>query len=517
VASAPAQVPQSETQPEVRRRKPLGSSRRKEKPSLMKQLLWKVKAPTPAPAPAPATSVADDAEELVLAQVREDEENDEDEEVAFAAEERHALKRKAASLAQAMLSRSPVESSSQETQSGSEDESLFVQYSLLSSDDAHEPPSSSSLSSSPAAFRVDLADSCFPTPLSLESVAGAKARSPKAQVHEVLLDNFALSPAELSIVKGDLVVWRVSEQTLGMAEHALDATLFAVGGAYARKTSTPLLGPGSGFAWRLDVAGRLEVECSVYKTQCTVLINEDAAAKRRFAIARASKLVPADALRHPKKLSTRAKRAAKLAREALAATARASSVEEEEEEPEAASGVASADSVEVFHRSTSLACVPELDAGVCREVLAQLDDVRAAAGAAEATGFIVVGDVACPVAEAADSETSAHDRAEAAAIDDDDDAGGAGAAAPVDDVVDFQQRIIAMLQKSEEAQVRQRDEFEVADSGFDAGAAYAFFKRRFAHVQHADEAVAYAHCPERDVVSRGGGLALSDVLRALMG
>lgn len=38
----------------------------------------------------------------------------------------------------------------------------------------------------------------------------------------------------------------------------------------------------------------------------------------------------------------------------------------------------------------------------------------------------------------------------------------------------------------------------------------------FAHVQHAEEAAAYARCPERNSLTCGG-LALSDVLRALMG
>lgn len=463
--TASAHVPEEED--EGRRRKPVGSSsKRKDKPSLMKQLLWKVKAPVAVPVSGPAPVVAHAEEEVVLAQVREDEENGEDEEVAFAAEERLALKRMSASLAKAMMSRSLVESSSQETQSGSEDESLFVQYSLLSSDDAHEPTPS-------PVDPVTLADSCFPTLLALESVANAKAHSPKAQVHEVVLDNFALSPRELSIVKGDIVVWRVSEHTLGMAEHSLDATLFAATGAFARKTSTPLLGPGNGFAWRLDVAGRLEVECSVYKTQCTVQINEDAAAKRRFASAQASTLVLTNASqRRPKKPSARAKRAAKLARLALAASASIA------EEPEADSGSENAESVAVFHRSTDVARVSDLDAGVCREVLSQLEDVKAATVAADATGFIVVGDVACPVAEEEEAYSENREGTEADGPAGDHSEDAEAEAETVDDVVDFQQRIIAMLQKSEEAQARQRDEFEVADSGFDASATYTFFKQR---------------------------------------
>lgn len=433
---------------EIRRRKPFGTNKsRKDSPSLMKQLLWKVKAPVAAapttpPVPEQPPVSAASVEESVRVQVREEE----DEEVAFAAEERHSLKRMSTSLAKSMGS-FPVESSSQETQSGSEDESSFVHYNLLSGDDsAHEP--------SPA-FRVDLLESCFPTPLAIEAIESAKLRNPKTQVHEILLDNFAFSPAELSIVKGDLVVWRVSEQTLGMVEHSLDATLFDASGSFVRKTSTPLLRPGSAFAWRLDAAGRLEVECSVYKSQCAVQISEDVAAKRRYSLARANALVAlADPPRRAKKPSARAKRVAKLAREALAAAA----VEGVAEESEGGSS----EPVEVFHRSKDLARVPELDAGVCREVLSQLEDVKAAAVAA----FIVVGDIACPVAEEGEGDDGAD-------VVESDENGAAN-----DEVEDFQQRIIAMLQRSEESQARQRDGFVVANSGFNAGSAYKFFKRR---------------------------------------
>lgn len=433
--------------PEQLRRRKQFSNRKENGPSLMKQLLWKVKA-VAKPVEAPAAHVV----AVSSVQVSEEQE-EEDEEIAYTAEERHSLKLHASSMVKAMSC--PVESSSQETQSGSEDESSFIQYSFVSSEDSHETLNGFAIS------ELELLESSFPTPLSLDIVTRVKARHSKVQVHEILLEDFVFKPAELFIAKGDLVVWRVSEQTLGMVEHSLDATLFDTTGTLTRKTSTPLLGPGNGFAWRFDVAGRVDVQCSVYNFHCVVHINDvnNAATKKQIGVV--AKTTTTNAQRRKKKAAAKAiKRAAKVAPQPVADVG-----------DEVETRLDNSDSVAVFHPAKDLTRVPEMDAGVCRAVLTQLEEVKAAAEAS----FIVVGDISCPLVGEAE-----YDNVEATSVDEpeDDEDGDAVSDGENDEVGDFQQRIIAMLQKSEESQARQRSSFLVKDSEFDAGSAYDFLKRR---------------------------------------
>lgn len=412
---------------ELRRRKQ--HSNRKDNPSLMKQLLWKVK-PVASASPTPAQATEQTSQT-----------NEEDEELAYAAEERHLLKLHASSLTKSM--RFPVESSSQETQSGSEDES-FIQYGLIPSDGVREGLYD-------LGSELDLMDVSFPTSLPLDRIESVKLGETKSNVHEILLEDFMFKPAELFIVKGDIVVWRVSEQTLGMVEHSLDATQFDRAGKLVRKVSTPLLSAGSGFAWRFDVAGGIDIQCSVYDIKGVIHINEadDVAEPADVAV----KATTASSQRRKKKMSAKSKRAAKLAAKALDA------------ELETRSD--SSDYVAVFHPSKDLTRVPEMDAGVCRAVLSQLEEVQAAAEAS----FIVVGDIACPLIGEQENDSAEPAQRD---VDTVSESGN-------DEVGDFQQRIIAMLQKSEETQVRQRGSFLVKSSSFDAGAAYDFFKRRTCH------------------------------------
>ncbi|KAE9071378.1 hypothetical protein PF007_g26580 [Phytophthora fragariae] len=111
-----------------------------QQPPLLKQLLWKAKAvqPTPASLSLPLQSGGNNAE-----QQQQQEEEEEDEEAAFAQQQRQARKllaseaeALAASKQKAAAVVSPAdafvaESSSQETQSGSEDETVFLPYNGL--------------------------------------------------------------------------------------------------------------------------------------------------------------------------------------------------------------------------------------------------------------------------------------------------------------------------------------------------------------------------------------------------
>lgn len=129
--------------------------------------------------------------------------------------------------------------------------------------------------------------------------------------------------------------------------------------------------------------------------------------------------------------------------------------QEENERPRSTGGDEDAHTaVDIFHPPTNLAS--DMDAGVCRAVLSQLKEV---------VPFIVVGDVACPVVVGSHESTASVK-------------GGASAADSDAAVVDFREHVIAMLDRSKEAQMQYRDSFVLESSGFDAASSYDFFKRR---------------------------------------
>ncbi|KAG2760799.1 hypothetical protein PC129_g5883 [Phytophthora cactorum] len=114
-------------------------SKQQQQPALLKQLLWKAKAVQPTP---PLLTLT---QQQQRSRDQEEGEHEEDEELAFAREQRQArkllasevealatTKNKAVAVAALPSSESFVaESSSQETQSGSEDEAVFLPYSDL--------------------------------------------------------------------------------------------------------------------------------------------------------------------------------------------------------------------------------------------------------------------------------------------------------------------------------------------------------------------------------------------------
>uniref|UniRef100_K3WYD9 Uncharacterized protein n=1 Tax=Globisporangium ultimum (strain ATCC 200006 / CBS 805.95 / DAOM BR144) TaxID=431595 RepID=K3WYD9_GLOUD len=274
-----------------------------------------------------------------------------------------------------------------------------------------------------------------------------------------------------------------------MVEHSLDATQFDRSETLVRKVSTPLLGAGSGFAWRFNVAGCIAIHCSVYNINGVIHVSEAAESVMKEQEKANAPARMTASQRRKKKMAAKAKKMAKVAEKAS-------------DNAELDTHSDHSEDVVVFHPSKDLTRVPEMDAGVCRAVLSQLEEVQAAAAAA----FIVVGDIACPlVAELTEEDTTA---VEVSPVGVDTLTDGDN-----DEVSDFQQRIIAMLQKSEAEQARHRSNFVLSHSGFDAGAAYDFFKRRFAQAQYASEAAVYARCPERQ---SSRGLMLSDLLSTLV-
>lgn len=117
-------TPQSYQHPKQPQRRPARRFRPKphpkQSPSLLRQLLWKAKPVQPAPTNQPHDS--------------------DEEEAAFAAQQRQTRKLLASEAVAATKSESPVadafvaESSSQETQSGSEDEAVFLPYTAPQAD-----------------------------------------------------------------------------------------------------------------------------------------------------------------------------------------------------------------------------------------------------------------------------------------------------------------------------------------------------------------------------------------------
>ncbi|OWZ20428.1 hypothetical protein PHMEG_0005166 [Phytophthora megakarya] len=125
----PEQPPKEKEKDEPKRKSRSSRFRPKQpkqpQPALLKQILWKAKAVQPTPV-------------ATVTQQDEDEEDEEDEEEAFATEQRQARKLLASEVASKNKTTDAptsepfvAESSSQETQSGSEDETVFLPYSNL--------------------------------------------------------------------------------------------------------------------------------------------------------------------------------------------------------------------------------------------------------------------------------------------------------------------------------------------------------------------------------------------------
>lgn len=448
-------------EPNLEKHKRVQLPRKEDKPSKRrpKQLQWKVKVKQPAPRADGSAAVTSPLE------ATKDPKTDvPDEEVDFSARERQSLKLRAKSLSY------PIESSSQETQSGSDDDlATFIQFSSplapLPSVSPHIGDASEHPSEAPTDDRCSLGDACFPMPLPLEQVAALGL----ARVHEVIISDFAFHPSEIQVDAGDVVVWRVSEQTPRMIEHCLDVKLMRASGAGSTTASTSTLSAGDKFAWRFGEPGAAAISCSVYDLRGSITVNAAQAptpdlAERNLSKRKRAKLKKQKKIKQRNSASSTSNGAASL----LHPTDASAEPGRDDSEP-----------VEIFHSSPDLlkhGGDPDIDAGLCEAVLSQLDAVANSAivGVNASSGSIfptiVVGDVACPIYE--DEDQAADDGAEDTASDHVEQNN------TIDEVFDFQERVIAMLKRSEEVQAEHRRGFAVDGSGFDALSAYDFFKRR---------------------------------------
>lgn len=438
-----------------------------------KQLQWKVKAQQPTAhvnedadtsVRATASDSIDSTSRVEAVSESKKETDSVDEEVDFAVRERQLLKLRAKSLSY------PLESSSQETQSGSDDDSAtFIQFSRplvpLPSISARIEDGSEQAVQEVTEALSSPEDLFFPAPFPLERVAALAS----ARVHEILISDFAFHPPELQINAGDVVVWHVSEQTPGMVEHCLDVTLMRASDATAITTSTSTSSAGDKFAWRFEDAGAVTISCSVYNARGSVVVNGTQAPE------------PARTLSKRKRAKIKKQKKSKRLNEARAATNGSAMPQQATEASVELNGDVKGESepVEIFHCPPELlnhGGVPNMDAGLCQAVLSQLDAVANSAivGVNASSGgvlpVIVVGDVECPISEDAGQEADA-----GAAVIASDNAEDNNTD---DEVADFQERVVAMLKRSEETQAEQRRSFVVDDSGFDALRAYDFFKRR---------------------------------------
>ncbi|EGZ25073.1 hypothetical protein PHYSODRAFT_326142 [Phytophthora sojae] len=362
----------SSKSPPARRFRPKGGRqpkhRQQQQPPLLKQLLWKAKAVQPMPEslgirPLPAAPQKPQQQQQ---KKKDDGQEEEDEEAVFAQQQRQARKllaseaeALAAGKQKAVSVVSPVdafvaESSSQETQSGSEDEAVFLPYNGL------------------------------PT-----TQWQVYAKEQQQREEEVGAGSAEETDGEEAVMPSETVD---DQESLQMKEQGQD-----------------------------------ELEKST--------------ARRRKP-------------RQKHKLRQKQKRAAAKEQKRLQHQQKQQQQEEDHERPRSADGDSTLEdentAVDIFHPPTNLA--RDMDAGLCRAVLSQLQDV---------VPFIVVGDVACPVVDDEQSAVSAK--------------GGAGSDAAV---VDFREHVIAMLDRSRQTQMQHRDSFLVESSGFDAASSYDFFKRR---------------------------------------
>lgn len=419
--------------PDHRKHKQFGRKQSTAKrPGLLKQLLWKAKPQQPQQTemqtPAASTSLStvrtDVGQAADVVPAKDNNAIDiADEEAAFAAEERRLLKLQAKEMSY------PFEASSQETQSGSEDDVGFV-HAIYGGDDVDDDAGSLQHTSP--------LDTFFPVAFPLECLS-----SDGLNIHEILIEDFTFSPQEMQIEEGDVVVWRVSEQTMGMVEHCLDVSLTRKSDEFVVMASTPSLAPGDHFAWRFETAGLVAVDCSVYNTHGSICVDSNS---------HDSEVVqPITEHKQRQKQKLSRKQQKRLAKMKDTGAARVTKTSEEPEHVE--------ENVEIFHSPTSLDLSADMDTGVCRAVLSQLEEVKAG------SSVILFGDIACHVPSIDGAE--AH---KAPAVPGDGLEG--------DEVTDFQERVIAMLRRSEQSLARQRGSFVVEGSGFDALSAYDFLKQR---------------------------------------
>jgi hypothetical protein len=395
------------------------------------------------------------------------------------------------------------------------------------------------------------------------------------------LEDFVFIPTLLEIEEGDVVVWKISESTLPLVEHCLKVSALASGTTgtteLKKKTSkqskrptsnnsikdkkqqaqekekekeesdtssttttteknileeatTPLLGPGSIFAWRFSSCCRLEIVCSVYhdvqgqidvKKTISNEINDIVTTATATATVTGTATSSTESMKSDSNneatISKKKKKNRRGNKSAATATATVVVLEQEEDQtteivatPPSPSPKATSTStstiavdidpsevedtmVEVFHPQKNRCQLFNAekvleDAEVCLEVLNQLQEVKSY------SSFIVFGDVKCPIQEEEFDETKQETIAKPIIKEE----------SPVetevnlsqeqlqeeeeeeeeeedkDEVEDFQFKVFQMLKKSEEHQLKQRKSFVVTKetSSFDAGAAYDFFKRR---------------------------------------
>lgn len=408
--------------------------------TLLKQLLWRVKEVPSAPEPSPEVqSKATSTDNQALS---DDDDDNDDDERTFSLHERRSIKMHAVAPKKEL--NYTLESSSQETQSGSEDE----QYACLNSFNlvSHQGV----LSSDKNEDMVEEAEKDFPQPFPVDRLLNTSWK-----VHEVVLEDFSFRPAKLQIGKGDVVVWRVSDAAMAMEEHCIELTFRSNDGLQTQSIS-PSMTSGDSFAWRFGQCGIADVSCSVYRFH------------GRLVVGRGTRI---DAHSLPK--SHRSLGKTKAHRRKSPAPIKKIS----EDFSDSATESAASDDCDIFHPPARLSKAPE-DAGVCESVLSQLSEISSSN---DSKNYIMIGEVPCPVGEtirpAEPCGSEANDTSNVQ-----------------DEVQDFQNQVIRMLQNSERAILRLRDSFCQDESGFDAAAAYDFFKYRFRGVLQREGAV-YYHDP----------------------
>ncbi|GLD98341.1 hypothetical protein PINS_up007038 [Pythium insidiosum] len=445
-----------------RKRKSTAPVGHKHGSSLLKQLLWKAKTPSSAPAARP-----------------EDDESEE-EERAYAEHTRQSLK--AHAREHLSLHQQPEQCEEPSTTNDTEQN----EGEEMGPDDLQV---------------------FYPEPLSLEALMRGRERG--LRVHKVLLEDFSFSQTYLKIRVGDVVVWTVSSSSPAMVEHSLDFSLRIRGDTNFVRATSPPLASGSAFAWRFGSPGRLHVECSVYQTRCVVLVNDKKDKRTQTS---------------PPSNKTKAKAKKSYRKREMPAAPSPSRL-----------SVGSDSEEQVFHPADDLTRCPEEDAGVCRAVLSQLAEVTAttptptgADSPSSARPSIVIGDVECPLVdddrekevetdEPSDSHVECNQKEKSSVVEDLSGTEDEDDLLPADDedqIQDFQAKVISMLKRSEESRARHRSSFQQEASGFDAGAAYDFFKRRFSQVQKEEREIVYAVCPEQ---STGSGVDVTDIMSLLAG
>nr|CCA26642.1 AlNc14C398G11343 [Albugo laibachii Nc14] len=265
----------------------------------------------------------------------------------------------------------PTGTSSQDTQSASEDEGSFVPV----MEDAR------------AREEYALEKSCydfFPNTFPREKFLMCSSDA----IGEICIVEFEFQPHYLRVRPGQVVVLKISAETMGMVEHCLDVTFTPRDTSQVVRASSAVLRASEFVAWRFGKVGRVDIECSVYHTRGTIEVADHVTKNAGGMLPNRLQEIrpPVPVMSYKNEVKRVVSSADQIPMERTVSSAVKSDVLDEDNR------VFDKDhNTSIFHPPHNLRQALDEDVEVCREVLCQYDRINASS--------VIIGQVACPLAE----------------------------------------------------------------------------------------------------------------------